>query len=116
MKRFLPTLLAIALLAVLVVPAFAAETTTIPNPLGKAQTIKEVLIRVAQTILGLLGIVGVFMFIWGGYQFILAGGNPELVKKGKATLFWASIGLVIVVGSWVIIQFILTTTTKSTSG
>jgi hypothetical protein len=115
MKRLTPTLLALAATITLGIAAQPAVAQSIPNPLGPTQTVKGVLINVLRALLGLLGLIGVFMFIWGGFQFLLAGGNPELVKKGKATLFWSSLGLMIIIGSWVIVRFILETATNSTS-
>lgn len=114
MKRLAPTLLALTLTVVLGLAAASASAQSIPNPLGPTQTVKGVLINVLRALLGLLGLIGVFMFIWGGFQFLLAGGNPEIVKRGKATLFWSSLGLMIVIGSWVLVRFILETATKST--
>lgn len=115
MRRFTPTLLALTATATLGLLAWPANGQSIPNPLGEAKTVKDVLVNVLKALLGLLGLIGVFMFIWGGFQFLFAGGNPELVKKGKATLFWSSLGLVIIIGSWVIVRFILETASNSTS-
>jgi hypothetical protein len=104
----------VSTLALLVValPVFAQK---IPNPIP-ANSLKDVLITIVRVLLGLLGIIGTFMFIWGGYQLLLSGGNAETIKHGKATMFWAAIGLTVILGSWVLIQFILNSATKSTTG
>lgn len=112
LRRALPYLLPVLAVAVLAAPVLAQS---IPNPIGRATTIKDVLVNVLRALLGLLGILGVFMFIWGGYQFLLSGGNAESVKRGKATMFWASIGLAVIVGSWVLVRFILESASSSSN-
>jgi len=47
------------------------------------------------------------MFIWGGFQLLFSGGNPEKIQKGKDTLVWATLGLVIIFGSWAITSWII---------
>jgi type IV secretory pathway VirB2 component (pilin) len=43
----------------------------------------------------------------GGIFMMISAGNPELMGKGKKTLYAAIIGLVLVFGSWLIINTIL---------
>jgi len=45
----------------------------------------------------------------GGIMILISGGSPELVKKGKNAVILSSIGLVLVFGSYLIINFILDT-------
>ena len=45
----------------------------------------------------------------GGILMLISAGDPSLFGKGKEILKWAIIGLVLVFGSWIIINFILTT-------
>lgn len=108
-KTLLPTALAALVAGAFALPALAQQ---IPNPIPSS-SLKDVMITVVRTLLGLLGIVGVFMFIWGGYSLLLSGGNAETIKRGKATMFWASIGLAIILGSWVLVRFILESATRS---
>lgn len=54
-----------------------------------------------------VAIVSTLMFIWGGYLFLTSAGNAEQVKKGKDVILWSSVGIVVILGSWVLIQFLL---------
>ena len=36
------------------------------------------------------------MVVWGGFQMMTAGGNPEKFSSGRKTLIYAAIGFVIV--------------------
>jgi hypothetical protein len=61
-----------------------------------------------------VAIVSTLMFIWGGYLFLTSAGNAEQVKKGKDVILWSSVGIVVILGSWVLIQFLLQGLTGST--
>lgn len=72
-------------------------------------------IKVIQWILGTLGLVAVVMIILGGFIWMTAAGNEEKVKKAKAILTSAVIGLVIVLLSWAILTFVVSTVKNVTS-
>ncbi|MBU0731724.1 pilin [Patescibacteria group bacterium] len=56
--------------------------------------------------LGFLGIIFLVLTIYGGFLWMTARGNEEQVKKAKQVLTGAVIGLVIVIASYGIAQFI----------
>jgi hypothetical protein len=62
-------------------------------------------VNVSQWILGIVGSVALLFFVYGGFVFILSGGNEERVKLGKKILIGSVIGLAIVFTSYLIIQF-----------
>jgi hypothetical protein len=81
------------------------------TPLGKKDL--EVFIGSAvKSVLGATGVIALIMFVWGGFLWMTAGGNTELVKKAKGTVVWASIGLVVVFASYAIVQFIISALNK----
>ena len=51
-----------------------------------------------------LGALALLLFVIGGIQFITAGGNQEKVAKARKLLTGTTVGLIIVMGSFVIIQ------------
>ncbi len=51
-----------------------------------------------------LGALALLLFVIGGIQFITAGGNQEKITKARKLLTGTTVGLVIVMGSFVIIQ------------
>lgn len=71
---------------------------------------------VIQTALGLMGVIFLALAIYGGYNWMMARGNDEMVEKAKNTLTNAIIGLVIVLAayavSWYILEQISTKTLK----
>lgn len=62
-------------------------------------------IRLFQVVVGL---IAVFMVIFGGLKYITSGGNDAGVKAAKNTLLYAVIGLVIVLIAEGIVRFVLT--------
>ncbi|NBS41441.1 hypothetical protein EBS80_02170, partial [bacterium] len=62
------------------------------------------LIRTAITFLGILAVVFV---LYGGFLFMTAGGNDDKVKRAKKVFTSATIGLVIVLSAFAIVQFVL---------
>ena len=66
-------------------------------------------IGLANTILNtatlLIGIIAVFFLIYSGFQYITAGGDAEKVKKARAGIVNAVIGIIIVVAAFFIIRF-----------
>lgn len=79
----------------------------ITNPLGgKDQTITDILVKVVNWMLGLVGIVALIALITGGARMIMDFGNEEQVHKGKTTILWAVIGLLVVILSYAIINIV----------
>lgn len=65
-------------------------------------------VNIATWILGIVGSLALLMFIYGGFMFILSGGNAEKTAQGKQIIINAVIGLVIIFTSYTIIQFSMT--------
>lgn len=76
----------------------------------------QVAINIAAIIVGLSGSILLLMFTYGGIMFILAAGNQERVQKAKQILTTAVIGLVIILGAWVMINFIINALTGGETG
>ncbi|MBI4133295.1 hypothetical protein HY478_01645, partial [Candidatus Uhrbacteria bacterium] len=66
-----------------------------------------VVARIIRVALGLLGVVTVVLILYGGFVWMTASGNEENIAKAKRILTNASIGLVIVLTSFAITQFVL---------
>ena len=69
--------------------------------------------KIINVVIGVLGVVAVAVVIYGGFLFLTAQGDPGKIKKGKDSITWGIIGLVIALLSWSIINFVLSTTMSS---
>ena len=59
-------------------------------------------------IFGIIGIVAVIMIILGGFTMMTSSGDPGKVKKGKDTILYGVIGLVVALLAVVIVNFVIT--------
>ena len=66
-------------------------------------------INASQWILGMVGVLSLVMFIYGGFTFLVSAGSSESIKKAKNILVASVIGLIIVFSSWLIIKFVIGT-------
>lgn len=81
----------------------AADTALAAD--GAAQT--ETFIKnIVKILVGLAGIVAVIYMVFGGFLYITSSGNPEKLDQAKRTLFWAGIGLVIVIAAYAIVDIV----------
>ncbi|HYE22322.1 MAG TPA: hypothetical protein VD998_01890 [Verrucomicrobiae bacterium] len=56
--------------------------------------------------LGVAGILGVFMGVIGGYLVITSAGNAERATRGKSYLYSSILGIVLLLGAYLILSAI----------
>lgn len=83
--------------------------------LGNAD-LKDTVVNIIKFFLGLLGLIAIVMMLYGGFTWMTAGGNEDKVDTAKKIISSASIGLVIVLISWAIVQFVINSTSNVTRG
>ena len=88
-------------------PVAGGATVTLDNPLGNTTTIPELINKIINAALGVVGSLALLMFIYGGFVWMLASGNEQAVTKGKNILMWATIGLVVIFASYSLVDFII---------
>lgn len=96
-----------------------AQNTTLDPPFGSSTTQQSPILIIATVIQILLGFVGaatLLVFIWGGFNMIFSGGEPEKVNKGRSTLVWAVIGLAVILSSYAVLQYTFTVFQKASGG
>ncbi|MCX6726870.1 MAG: hypothetical protein NTY75_03585 [Candidatus Shapirobacteria bacterium] len=70
------------------------------------QGIECLFFNVLQVIVLLAGLAFFFMFISGGFQYLLSQGDSKKVAASGSTLTMAFMGLIGVIGSWLILRLI----------
>ena len=73
------------------------------NKTGLEDSIKMIL----NAVFVLIGIISVVMIILGGITYATSQGDPGKVKKGKDTILYGVIGLVVALLAFAIVQFVL---------
>ncbi len=79
----------------------------INNPLGAGVTAQGAIGIVIKGLLGIVGVVALVFFVYGGFMWLTAAGDDKKYKAGWDIMTWATLGLVLIFGSTAIVSFIL---------
>lgn len=71
---------------------------------------------IINVVLGLLGLVFVVLIIYAGFLWMTAGGSADTVKKGKAIMINAIIGLIITVAAYAISSYVISAVVTAAQG
>lgn len=63
--------------------------------------------NIFNVVLAAAGVITVVVIVWAGIQFMIARGDPEKVKTARNNILYSVIGLVIVIFSFVILNFVI---------
>lgn len=75
--------------------------------LTQATTAREFIINTTNFVLGFLGLIAVVVIIYGGFLYVTAAGEEERATKGKKSLTYAVIGIVLILASFAIVNTLL---------
>lgn len=79
----------------------------IPNPLGDGgKDIPTLINTIAVWLLGIGSTIAVIIVIWAAFLFMTSGGNAERVTMARKTLWYAIIGLVVLLLATGVTEFI----------
>lgn len=79
-------------------PAYAASADV-----TKIQTFIKSIIQVLVT---LAGLIAAGFFVWGGVGYITSSGDPETLDRSKKTILYSAVGLVVVLGAFVLTNIV----------
>ena len=112
MKKILIRLLMSVLM---LAPSVAlAEAVTLINPLGETD-VRVILGRVISAALSIVGTLALLMFVYGGVLWMTSRGDSKQVTKGKDTITWAILGLVIIFASYTLVNALIVGITTGTA-
>lgn len=69
--------------------------------------LKEFVLRVVNFALGFLGLIAVLMIIYAGVVYVTSAGQDEKTGNAKKTITYATIGLLIVLGSFAFVNTVI---------
>lgn len=70
-------------------------------------TSEAIIPRVINLMLFIIGILAIFMIIYGGIRYVLSGGDNTKVKDAKNTILYAIVGLVVALLGYAIVNWIV---------
>ena len=120
--KLLKNIASLAMIMVVVVPmltlAFTAnaqdnllwgkQQTNVESSLGLGnEDPRQIAASVVNIMLGFLGIIAVLIILLGGFKWMTAGGNEDSVGEAKKMMGAGVIGLIIVLASFGLAQFVI---------
>ena len=87
----------------------SGQTSKAAEKAGTGDSIQDGVKNILSGVFVLAGIVAVIMIIIGAVRYTTSQGDPGRVKKGKDTILYGVIGLVIAILAFAIVNFVLTT-------
>ncbi|MCQ2571070.1 MAG: pilin, partial [Candidatus Saccharibacteria bacterium] len=86
----------------------AQASTIVSNPEGcTGDDMNDIISKIINAIIFVIGIVAVIMIVLGGISYATSQGDPSKVKKGKDTILYGIIGLVVALLAFAIVNFVL---------
>ncbi len=92
------------------VPALSfAQSSVIQNPLKGVSSIPAFIATVLGYVVKIGGIIAIFAFIYAGFKFVAARGNPKELEDAKRIFINTCIGVAVLLGAQVIATIIVGT-------
>lgn len=90
-------------------PTFDAEEAVDSDhpETAATQTLIMFVGSIVSQVLLFAGALTIIFLIWAGFNYISAFGKDEKIEKGKLGMFWALVGLLVVLLSYAIVQGVL---------
>lgn len=114
LKKIISVLFVFGLLLIAPAANAAADIQIISNTSTAYQNgsytltdVQDLVVKFANIILQVVGVLTFAMFIYGGVLFLISAGNANTVKKAKKIIIAAIVGLVIIFVSYTAVQFFI---------
>lgn len=76
--------------------------------LTRAKTAREFIVNTINFALAFLGVIALAVIIYGGFLYLTAAGNEEGATKGKKSVIYAVVGILIILVSFALVNTLLT--------
>ena len=83
-----------------------SETELGGGPSGDARTI---VLKVTKQVLSFMALIAVVVIVIAGIRLVVSQGEQEATEKGKKTILWAIVGLIVILLARAIVDFLATT-------
>ncbi len=93
-------------------PLFASAQIATTGGGGAFETLLlNILTFVNDIIIPFIIAIGFLVFVWGMFQYFIAGGaNDEAKEKGKSLMIYATLGFVLIIVFWGIVNLLTSST------
>lgn len=76
------------------------------SPAGLFGSLGDLMSAIVQIMIGLSAILCIIFIIVGGYKFITSGGDPKKLESARMTIFYALVGIAVVILAFIILQVV----------
>jgi len=103
------SILSLLLLKPKTLPAVSYTETGLDKARGKLPggSVPDIIAIIINGLLGLVGTLFVVLIVYGGFLWMTSAGNEDKVKKARELIINASIGIAIVILSYVIVKTVM---------
>lgn len=70
-------------------------------------TLPDFIATMIRWVLGLIGVILVALFVYGGVMYATSAGSEEKIETGKRIMTYTIIGVVIIVAAFIISEYII---------
>jgi len=109
MKKFFLYLFSLAYIIAAAPAAWAKDqgaSVAITPPIKSGANLQTIVATALNATLGLIGIIALVAFIWGGFTWMISNGDASKIAKAKKIMIWAIAGLVVIFASYGILVII----------
>jgi hypothetical protein len=78
-----------------------------------ATDVRDVAVNLINVLLGALGIIFLMLVLYGGFLWMVAGGNDDQAAKGRKVIGNAIVGLLVIFLAFAITTFVFTILTDA---
>lgn len=91
--------------------AMAIDSSMVNNitPDGMPTDLTTVVKNISNTALSIISVIAVVMLIYGGFRYVVSGGDQKKVTDAKNTILYAIIGLIVAFLALAIVNFVIGT-------
>jgi len=115
LKKTLTVLTLASILCLFAVPAFAISEPNAQDSLenlrkqtGYTTTDLPTFIgRIIKWVLGIIGVVMIAMFVYGGVMYATSAGNEDRIETGKKVMVYTIVGVIIIALAYVLTDFVI---------
>jgi hypothetical protein len=84
----------------------AADWTVEHGDVATFGSLEAIFTNLVQFVVAFSGIALFIMLLVGGFSFLFSGGDPKKLEQARGTITNAIIGLIVIIGAYVIIKII----------
>ena len=106
----------LSMFALAIVIVSSASAATVNLGIGYAENIglgttdiRETIASIINVAMGLLGTIAVIIILYGGFKWMISGGEQGKVDEARKLIIAGVVGLVIILASYAIANFVIDT-------